>query len=156
MLCESIRTSLLVCPSFGETTNLVLFLPSSSDASSSSPIHLHALYEPLKASLNSHSRNTRLAVLRLLSSLPPPPPPPSLPQDPDSISHSQTDGVVEIVKRCLQAEEIPVGVQGVRERVLKIGRVSQVLRDEDEESGEVLVRWLVGASSSLFSSGSFT
>ncbi|KAI0820961.1 armadillo-type protein [Irpex lacteus] len=112
-----------------------------SDASSSSHIHLQRLYEPLKASLNSHSRSTRLAVLRLLSSLTPPPP--SLLQDPDSTSHSQTDGVVEMVKRCLQAEEIPVGVQGVRERVLKIGRVSQVLRDGDEESGEVLVRWLV-------------
>jgi U3 small nucleolar RNA-associated protein 20 len=48
---------------------------------------------------------------------------------------------VEVVKRCLQGEEVPLDVQGVRERVLRIGRVGQVVGDE--KSAELCGRWLI-------------
>ncbi|KAI0090560.1 armadillo-type protein [Irpex rosettiformis] len=104
---------------------LVNALPPQSD----SPLQLQSLYEPLQVSLISYSRLTRLSALRLLAS----------PLVTSSSESSSTDAV----KRCLQAEEISVDVQGVRERVLRIGRLNQFLKDDDEASVEVVVRWLV-------------
>ena len=52
-----------------------------------------------------------------------------------------------MLKRCLQGEEVSLDVQGVRERVLRIGRVGVVVKDDDGESGagsDICVRWLVG------------
>jgi len=48
---------------------------------------------------------------------------------------------VEVVRRCLQGEEVPLDVQGVRERVLRIGRVGQVVGDE--KSADLCGRWLI-------------
>ena len=39
---------------------------------------------------------------------------------------------------------MPLDVQGVRERVLRIGRVGQVVRDGDERGADICARWLVG------------
>lgn len=51
----------------------------------------------------------------------------------------------DVLKRCLQGEEVPLDVQGVRERVLRIGRLSQVVKEEEGGLGaEISVRWLVG------------
>ena len=41
---------------------------------------------------------------------------------------------------------MPLDVQGVRERVLRIGRVGQVVRDGDERGADICARWLVGTS----------
>ena len=49
--------------------------------------------------------------------------------------------LVEIVRRCLQGEEAPIDIQGVRERVLRIGRVGQVVGDE--KSADLCGRWLI-------------
>lgn len=86
-------------------------------------------YTHLRDCLLSHSRPLRLAALRLLTSknlI-------SLPEDSASVS--------EVLKRCLQGEEAEIDVQGVRERVLRIGRVGQVVGEK--EGAEVCVRWLV-------------
>ncbi|KLO12558.1 hypothetical protein SCHPADRAFT_853762 [Schizopora paradoxa] len=50
----------------------------------------------------------------------------------------------ETVKRCITAEEVPLSVQGVRERVLRIGRLSQFVRDDDVTAAEICVTWLLG------------
>jgi hypothetical protein len=49
-----------------------------------------------------------------------------------------------VVKRCLQGEEASLDVHGVRERVLRIGRVGHVVKDADEFSADLCARWLVG------------
>ena len=48
---------------------------------------------------------------------------------------------VEVLKRCLQGEEVPIDIQGVRERVLRIGRVGQVVGDE--KGADLCARWLI-------------
>ena len=50
----------------------------------------------------------------------------------------------EVLKKCLQAEEVSVDVQGVRERVMRIGRMNHILKDGDEVGAEIAVRWLLG------------
>jgi U3 small nucleolar RNA-associated protein 20 len=47
------------------------------------------------------------------------------------------------LKRCLQGEEVSLDMQGVRERVLRIGRLYQVIRDDEPLSVDICVRWLV-------------
>jgi U3 small nucleolar RNA-associated protein 20 len=58
--------------------------------------------------------------------------------------------VEEVVKRCLQGEEVKLDVQGVRERVLRIGRVPQIVRDDDIQplqfGADISTRWLIGMS----------
>jgi U3 small nucleolar RNA-associated protein 20 len=83
----------------------------------------------LQSSLLSHSRALRLNTLRLLS---------CCQRDESSPSLS------EVVKRCLQGEEASLDVQGVRERVLRIGRLSLMVKDGDKEGAEVSIRWLIG------------
>lgn len=83
------------------------------------------IYPFLSPSLLSHSRRLRLICLRLLD---------GKLIDPN---HDQ----VEIIRRCLQGEEVLIDVQGVRERVLRIGRVSQVVGDE--KSADLCGRWLI-------------
>lgn len=48
----------------------------------------------------------------------------------------------EVLKRCIQAEEASIDVQGVRERVVRIGRVGSMVADE--QGADVCVRWLIG------------
>lgn len=49
-----------------------------------------------------------------------------------------------MVKRCLQGEEVSIDVQGVRERVLRIGRLGQVMHDDDDDVGAgIATRWLI-------------
>ena len=62
----------------------------------------------------------------------------------DSKIISSLGGVHEVMKRCLQGEEVSLDVQGVRERVLRIGRVVHVVGDA--ESAEFCARWLIGMS----------
>ena len=44
------------------------------------------------------------------------------------------------------AEEISIDVQGVRERVLRIGRLPIAVKNGDDVAAEVCTRWLIGAS----------
>jgi hypothetical protein len=57
---------------------------------------------------------------------------------------TSSPGQQEVIKRCLQGEEASVDVQGVRERVLRIGRVGQVIRDGDALSASIFTVWLIG------------
>lgn len=98
-------------------------------------IEFQVLYDPLQASIGSHSRLTRLSALRLLSS--------PLIAEPGS----DLGGAAEMVKRCLQGEEVSVDVQGVRERVLHMKRLNHLLRDNDEVGASLSLRWLVGVYS---------
>ena len=86
------------------------------------------VYKELQPSLLSHSRRLRLSALRLLSS-------------------HVLDGEaaqLETVKRSLSGEEVSLDVQGVRERVLRISRMNQVLQDGDEIGANIAGRWLIG------------
>lgn len=90
---------------------------------------LRSIYPSLASSLLSHSRSLRLSTLYLLSSK----------------LIAPSIGEQEVVRRCLQGEEVSLDVQGVRERVLRIGRVVQVVREEDGGvGGDMCARWLVG------------
>lgn len=50
----------------------------------------------------------------------------------------------DALKRCLQGEEVSLDMQGVRERVLRIGRLYQAVRDDEPLSADICIRWLVG------------
>jgi U3 small nucleolar RNA-associated protein 20 len=86
-----------------------------------------AFYAQLQPSLLSHSRLLRLSALRLLSS---------------RIVGPSTSS--EVLHKCLQAEEVMVDVQGVRERVMRIGRISHIIKDGDDTGADIAVRWLLG------------
>ncbi|KAF9479084.1 hypothetical protein BDN70DRAFT_879151 [Pholiota conissans] len=89
------------------------------------PIPIPQIYPSLYPSFLSHSRPLRLAALHLLD---------SKLVDP---AHDQ----IEVLKRCLQGEEVALDIQGVRERVLRIGRVGQVVGDE--KGADLCARWLI-------------
>ncbi|KAF8957355.1 armadillo-type protein [Flammula alnicola] len=92
---------------------------------SAQAIPIPQIYPSLYLSLLSHSRPLRLAALRLL----------------DSKLVDPTHDQVEVLKRCLQGEEVSLDLQGVRERVLRIGRVGQVVGDE--KGADLCARWLI-------------
>ncbi len=85
------------------------------------------LYHFLQKSILSHDSQLRLNALRLLVS--------------PAIKVPGPD--LEVVKRCLQSEEVSLDVQGVRERVLRMGRVGQIVTDGNR-GADLCVRWLVG------------
>jgi U3 small nucleolar RNA-associated protein 20 len=89
---------------------------------------LDNIYPILRESLLSHSRSLRLNTLRLLAC---------------KLIKSSA-GEHEVVERCLQGEEVSLDVHGVRERLLRIGRVGQVVRDDDMISADLCARWLTG------------
>ena len=96
-------------------------------------ISFDELYASLQHSIISHSRLLRLSSLRVLMS-----PLVDCPAD-----------VQEVLKRCLQGEEVPLDVQGVRERILRIGRVGPVVKDGDKIGADLCGRWLIGTSASF-------
>ena len=80
----------------------------------------------LGKNLLSHSQITRQSSLELLTS-----------------SLSPLTNAREVLRRCLAAESVPLTVQGVRERILRIGRVPQVVQDENDAG--LCAKWLIGA-----------
>ncbi|KAF6761032.1 U3 snoRNP protein Utp20 [Ephemerocybe angulata] len=109
--------------------------------SSAERLRFSTAYATLKPCLLSHSRALRLAALRFLTS-------PHLIDnsdnsdgDMDSEDSAVGSSAREVLKRCLQGEEASLDVAGVRERVLRIGRVGQVVGDA--LGAEACVRWLV-------------
>jgi len=95
------------------------------DSSTTKTIPIQRIYPSLHKPLISHSRRLRLAALRLLDS---------------KLADPQHDQI-EVLKRCLQGEEVSLDLQGVRERVLRIGRVGQVVGDE--KGADLCARWLI-------------
>ena len=91
-------------------------------------LDLNVLYPTLRESLLSHSHALRLNCLRLLA----------------CTSAKSSVNELEIVRRCLQAEEVSLDVQGVRERLLRTSRVVQVVKDGDEVGADLCARWLIG------------
>ncbi|KAG1731833.1 armadillo-type protein [Suillus paluster] len=104
---------------------LVALLETSPSTSQSLPIA--QLYSRLQSRLLSPSRPLRLNVLGLLTS--------------KMVKSSPAEH--DALKRCLQGEEVSLDMHGVRERVLRIGRLYQVVRDDEPLSADICVRWLV-------------
>ena len=92
------------------------------------PISFEDAYTSLKDTFLSHSHPLRLCGLKLLAS-----------QLVDVPS-----GTKVVIQRCLQGEEVSLDVQGVRERILRIGRVVQVVKEGDELGADLCTRWLIG------------
>jgi U3 small nucleolar RNA-associated protein 20 len=59
-----------------------------------------------------------------------------------NLQNPDANGVVEVLKCCLQGEGVSLDLQGVRERVLRIGKVVPVVGDV--RGAEVCARWLIG------------
>lgn len=116
-------------------------------AGSSPPISAHVPYHtlsPLRKSLDSHSRAIRLSALQILTS---------------HIVVELSSAEEDVLRRCLQGEEVSLDAGGVRERVLRIGRVGMAVKhgdagDADENGagemrrvgrggGEECARWLM-------------
>lgn len=95
--------------------------------SSSQSLQITQLYSHLQSRFLSPSRLLRSNVLGLLTS--------------KMIKSSPAEH--EALKRCLQGDEVSLDMHGVRERVLRIGRLYQVVRDDDSLSADICVRWLV-------------
>ncbi|EKM53530.1 uncharacterized protein PHACADRAFT_98717 [Phanerochaete carnosa HHB-10118-sp] len=89
-------------------------------------ISSETVYDYLRTSLLSHSRLLRLSMLHLLNS-----------------RVLNVGASAEVLKKCLQAEEVSIDVHGIRERVMRIGRLSHILKDGDEIGAEIAVRWLI-------------
>ncbi|KAF7316852.1 DRIM domain-containing protein [Mycena chlorophos] len=90
-------------------------------------LEIRPMYAALAPAVLSYSRPLRLAALRLLAS--------TRPSDDR-----------DVVKRCLAGEEVPLEVSGVRERVLRIGRVEAAVKDKQKEGDigpDLCARWLI-------------
>ncbi|KAG1831616.1 armadillo-type protein [Suillus variegatus] len=95
--------------------------------SSSQSLPIAQLYSCLQSRLLSPSRTLRSNVLALLTS--------------KMVKSSPAEH--EALKRCLQGDEVSLDMHGVRERVLRIGRLYQVVRDDGSLSADICIRWLV-------------
>ena len=52
-------------------------------------------------------------------------------------------GEHDILKHCLQGEEVSLYAQGVCERVLRIGHIGQVIKDDEPLATDLCIRWLI-------------
>ena len=52
-------------------------------------------------------------------------------------------GEHHILKHCLQGEEVSLYAQGVCERVLRIGHIGQVIKDDEPLATDLCIRWLI-------------
>lgn len=94
---------------------------------------LDVLYSHLRDTVLSHQRPLRLNALKLLTLAAP----------------SSGTSTHDVIKRCLAGEEVALDVQGVRERVLRIGRISVAIKDDDHLGLDCALRWLIGMLSNL-------
>ncbi|KAJ6513279.1 hypothetical protein C8R45DRAFT_857772 [Mycena sanguinolenta] len=120
-----------ICTSLGSqwaaSAEILEALASLLTARNTTEIEIEEIYPALAPAVLSHSRALRLGALRLLAA-------------------TRPSDAREVVKRCLAGEEVPLEVQGVRERVLRIGRVETVVKDKQRETDvgpDVCGRWLV-------------
>lgn len=82
----------------------------------------------LLPSILSFSREHRLAALFLLAT-------------PTATSSTRPR---ELLEKCIKGESIAIGVEGVRERIVIMGRLGQSIQDDDEVSAGIAIRWLIG------------
>lgn len=87
------------------------------------------LYISLKDAILSHHRLLRLNALRLLV---------------QCTTNSSHAAILGVLKRCLKGEEAELEIQGVRERILEIGKLSGSVPDGEEVAADVAIRWLAG------------
>lgn len=97
------------------------------------PVPLNTVYPSLSCSILSHSRALRLNALRFLD---------SKKLVDKSNQNSDANGVVEVLRCCLQGEEVSLDLQGIRERVLRISKIVPVV--VDVRGAEICARWLIG------------
>lgn len=109
-------------------SGLATLLRASTSLPTSTQVPYRAL-TPLHRSLHSHSRAIRLSALQILTSR-------------IVVGLSSAEG--DVLRRCLQGEEVSLDVGGARERVLRIGRVGIAVRHGEagdiEEDGKELRR----------------
>ncbi|KAF8641440.1 hypothetical protein AX16_009953 [Volvariella volvacea WC 439] len=100
-------------------------------------LRFDSLYEDLKPALVSHNQALRLNCLRLLSL--------SAHSGSEFNGDSASDDAVrDVIRKCLQGEEVALDVQGVRERVLRISRLPQGIPEKNSVAAEIGIRWLLG------------
>lgn len=92
------------------------------------------LYLHLRTCIVSHSRSLRLSALKLLALK----------------SVKSSPGEQDALKRCFQGEEVSLDLQGVRERVLRIGRIGQAIKGDEALATDLCIRWLTCAFLSRF------
>ncbi|KAJ7227174.1 armadillo-type protein [Mycena pura] len=110
-----------------ESADILEALAALLGARGTTAVDIDEIYPALAPAVLSHSRSLRLGALRLLAA-------------------TRPSDACEVAKRCLAGEEVPLEVQGVRERVLRIGRVETVVKDkqtEEDVGPDVCARWLV-------------
>ncbi|KIJ13504.1 hypothetical protein PAXINDRAFT_100613 [Paxillus involutus ATCC 200175] len=100
---------------------------SQSSPPTSEVLSFSELYPHLRSCIISHSRSLRLNALKILSSK----------------LVKTSSGEQDVLKRCLQGEEVPLDLHGVRERVLRIGRLGQVVKDDEPMATDLCIRWLI-------------
>ncbi|KAM6502751.1 Armadillo-type fold [Amanita muscaria] len=88
-------------------------------------VTLADVYPSFRNSIISHSRRLRLEALRLL----------------DLPHVATTKSAQGVIKRCLQGEEASLDFQGMRERMVCVSRVVQIVGDE--EDADIAARWLI-------------
>jgi U3 small nucleolar RNA-associated protein 20 len=84
-------------------------------------------YQLLSSQVLSHSHVLRLGIAEFLA----------------SSAIGSTPSERQLLEKLLRAEQVPLDVQGVRERTLRISRLSQFIPDGDTLVSQLCVRWLV-------------
>ncbi|KAF7374911.1 DRIM domain-containing protein [Mycena sanguinolenta] len=126
-LARWVRTCTTLGSQWAASAEILEALAALVTARNATEIEIEEIYPALAPAILSHSRALRLGALRLLAA-------------------TRPSDTREVVKRCLAGEEVPLEVQGVRERVLRIGRVETVVKDKQRETDigpDVCGRWLV-------------
>ena len=57
----------------------------------------------------------------------------------------------DVLRRCQKGEESTLDVNGVRERIVNINAIPQVVKDGDVVGADICARWLIGESYLPFS-----
>ncbi|KAF7330551.1 DRIM domain-containing protein [Mycena venus] len=126
-LASWVRTCTTVGSQWAASADILEALAALLTARSTTEVDIEEIYPALAPAVLSHSRALRLGALRLLAA-------------------TRPSDARDVVKRCLAGEEVPLEVQGVRERVLRIGRVEAVVKDKQKETDvgpDLCGRWLV-------------
>ncbi|KAJ6531776.1 armadillo-type protein [Mycena capillaripes] len=122
-----VRTCATVGSQWADSADILEALAALLGAMTATEVNIEDIYPALAPAVLSHSRALRLGALRLLAA-------------------TRPSDAREVVKRCLAGEEVPLEVQGVRERVLRIGRVETVVKEKQREPDvgpDLCGRWLV-------------
>lgn len=124
----------------GKSPPVISFLPfllmNSISLYTSAPSHqvpFTELYPSLRSALLSHSHVLRLSALQILSSR----------------LVSSSAGEQDTLRRCLQGEDASLDMNGVRDRILRIGRVGVAVKDDEHGAADLCGRWLIGKVTSL-------